>query len=310
MMNNQKMKKLNITTILLLTLSLGLTVLLFLVSFSILTGCTKRNEQNGYENYPNSNEYVNDVDEYNVDDDPDDSETGLDSGSEDYPGEGYQKDSVPGENKQTPDRIVFLTFDDGPGPYTNKILDILYEENVPAIFFLIGKYINQFYPNSQVMMQRIIDEGHYIGLHTMTHQYANLYVGYDAPARFVAEMRENQELVYSLVGHQTNLCRAPFGRMTGFRPGHFTAVEEAGLKCIDWNVDPQDWLNRDAQVLYDYVKMRVEWLDFPSELMILLHEYAWSTDALRNIIHFLRDNGYTFVTYTPGFEFNYTNYTW
>jgi len=208
-----------------------------------------------------------------------------------------------------PERVVFLTIDDGPGEYTAMLLDVLYEEGVPAIFFLWGDRILDDVSYSQALMERMLEEGHYIGLHTMTHSYHTLYVGSEAPSRFVNEMFELQELIYELVGHQTYLCRAAYGMMTGFRREHFVAVDDAGLTCIDWNIDPQDWRSyRDAQLIYEHVVQQVERLNFPSEVVIVLHEFDRTAAALPAIISFLHEHGYTFKTYEPGHEFTYDQY--
>jgi len=207
-----------------------------------------------------------------------------------------------------PDRVVFLTFDDGPGLRTHTLLDVLYEHDVPAIFFLLGQSMT-YHPDNEGTFRRILDEGHYIGLHSMSHNYNALYRAEGAVDRFVSEMLQLQEIIYDLVGHHTNLCRAPFGMMSGFVPdiGHAQAVEEAGIKCIDWNVDPRDWENT-ADLILSHVINQVEMMNYPSELVIVLHERLETIEALPAIIAYLRSHGYVFKTYTPGYEFNYMNY--
>lgn|GEM_PF-1672798 len=216
------------------------------------------------------------------------------------------------EEEEWPERVVFLTFDDGPGWNTDVLLDILYEEAAPSTFFLLGEsMLNHSQTHVQVLMERMLAEGHYIGLHSMTHVFSSLYIGYGAPGRFVDEMLQLQGLIYDRVGHHTNLCRAPYGMMSGFSPGsgHVEAVAEAGIKCIDWNVDPQDWrANASAQMILEYVVNQVELLDFPSELVIVLHEHNVTVEALPAVIAFLRENGYVFKAYQPGHEFIYRQY--
>lgn len=223
----------------------------------------------------------------------------------------YTYEYEPEEPEQWPERVAFLTFDDGPGWQTATILDILYEEDVPAIFFVLGHSITtNTAVDSQALMERILAEGHYLGLHSMTHSYSTLYSGDGAPGRFVAEMVELQTMIYDMVGHHTNLCRAPFGMMTGFRSGHFEAVDEAGINCIDWNIDPQDWRNEyNAQIILGHVTQQVEMLNFPPELVIVLHEYGRTVETLPLIIAYLREQGYVFKTYEPGHEFIYDQHT-
>jgi len=212
--------------------------------------------------------------------------------------------------EEWPERVAFLTFDDGPSMNTHRLLDILSEENVPSIFFLLGKHMTA-HPDSQMLLERMITEGHYIGLHSMTHDFWSLYRGYGAPERFVGEMNQLQELIYDMVGHHTDLCRAPYGMMSGFTPysGHAEAVAEAGIYCIDWNVDPQDWRNyANADLILQDVIDQVHRLNFPSELVVVLHEEDVTVESLAAIIAFLREHDYVFKTYQPGYEFIYQQY--
>lgn len=207
-----------------------------------------------------------------------------------------------------PERVVFLTIDDGPSRYTLDFLAVLAEMEVSATFFLIGQHIEDMLPSSQKLLYQVLVEGHYLGLHSMTHNQAALYQGRGAAQRFVTEMTQNQALIYRLTGHHTNLCRPPFGSMGNFTEDHYTAINDANINCINWNVDPRDWQNRDAQVIYQSVRERVYQLNFPSELVVLIHETSWTLEALPDIITFLLEHDYVFEIYTSGFEFRYTNY--
>lgn len=225
--------------------------------------------------------------------------------------EAYAK---PEKEEPWPERVVFLTFDDGPSWNTSALLDILYAENAPSTFFLLGESIlTQSEMYTQALMERMVAEGHYIGLHSMTHVFSTLYLGYGASGRFVDEMIQLQELIYDLVGHQTNLCRAPYGMMSGFTPtsGHAEAIAEVGIQCIDWNVDPQDWRSgASAQLILEYVINQVEMMAYPSELVIVLHEHNVTVEALPAIIAYLREQGYVFKAYQPGHEFIYRQYNY
>jgi len=204
-----------------------------------------------------------------------------------------------------PGRYAFLTFDDGPSPYTQSILDVLNTRNISAIFFVVGAHINHR-SDSGELLNRMIEEGHYIGLHTMTHDSATLYDGEDAPERFVDEMFELNELIFEMTGFSTNLCRAAYGMAGNFTPQHHTAVDESDLYCVDWNIDSRDWPSYTTPyMVYQNVTSQIERLDFPDELVILFHEYSWTVEALPVIINYLRYHGYTIVGYTPGDVFTY-----
>lgn len=205
-----------------------------------------------------------------------------------------------------PQKTAYLTFDDGPSANTERLLAILREHQAPAIFFILGESILNM-PNPQELLQAIVDEGHYIGLHTMTHDFNTLYVGEDAPQRFIGEMLELRALIASKVdGFQTNLCRPAFGKVGTFQPGHFTAVEEAGLYCVDWNIDPQDWQQQTPEQIFNEVVSQIENNQFPDEVVILLHEHVDATlEALPWIINYLREQGYVIAPYQAGQRFNF-----
>jgi len=206
-----------------------------------------------------------------------------------------------------PERVAFLTFDDGPSRYTLDFLVVLAEFEVPATFFKIGQHIEHM-SGSRELLNQVLAAGHYIGLHSMRHDMATLYQEPESAAYFVNEMLENQALVYYLTGHHTSLCRPPFGSMGNFTEDHYLTVELANINCINWNVDPSDWQNRDPQVVYQSIRDRVYRLNFPGELMIVLHETSWTLEVLPDIITFLLEHDYVFKIYTPGFEFRYTYY--
>ena len=199
-----------------------------------------------------------------------------------------------------PGRYAFLTFDDGPSPYTERLLAILNERRAPAIFFVLGESINRR-TDSQSLLNQILEEGHYIGLHSMSHDFATLYAGEGAPGRFVDEMFQVNQLISEMTGgFSTNLCRAPFGMAGTFTPEHHFAVDAAGLYCIDWNIDSHDWSQRNAYMVHYNVTSQIEQLDFPDELVILFHEFSWTAEALPGIIDYLRYHGYTIIAYNPG----------
>ena len=228
----------------------------------------------------------------------------LEEDSEDSTPEYEMEDATQNFNV-IPGRYAFLTFDDGPSTYTQRILDVLDERNAPAIFFVQGHSINHR-SDSRELLNRMLEEGHYIGLHTMTHDYAILYRGEGAPQRFVDEMFELNQLIYELTGgFSTNLCRAAYGMSGTFTPEHHTAARYAGLYCIDWNVDSRDWQQRTVYMVYYNVTSQIERLDFPDELVILFHEFSWTASALPRIIDYLRYHGYTIVGHTPGHHFTY-----
>lgn len=206
-------------------------------------------------------------------------------------------------------RIAFLSFDDGPSSYTPYVLDILDAYDVPAIFFLWGNRILANLPYNQLLLQRMKNDGHHLALHSMNHDFYDLYIGANASYRFLKQMQEVQSLIYDLTGFYSNLCRAPFGMVDTFSPEHHHAIYHSQFKCIDWNIDPEDWRNLTGQAIFDQLVFQVTSLHYPSEVMILLHDvYSRTVDALPLIIEWLLENGYEIRPYDLDHEFTFQNY--
>lgn len=204
--------------------------------------------------------------------------------------------------KELPEKVVYLTFDDGPSEYSLQILNLLKEYEVPAIFFVIGENINQL-PNAKELLNQMINEGHYIGLHSMTHNMNQLYDTRNSPQHFVKEMLEAQQLVYDLTnGFESQLCRPPYGGRNHFKKGHYTAIEEAGLKCIDWTVDSLDWSKPSADDIFNQVLAEQKHNMEKNQVVLLFHEKKYTLEVLPRIIYYYRSLGYEFMPYFDGQE--------
>lgn len=130
-------------------------------------------------------------------------------------------------------KIAYLTFDDGPGKYTAELLNILKQNDAKATFFLIGANVKQ-YPN---LVKREKAEGHYVGMHSMTHNYKKLYTN----GEYVNEMKEDQGLIANIIGESPKLTRPPYGSMPGLNEALRNKVVEGGFKVWDWTIDTSDW---------------------------------------------------------------------
>ncbi|SUA97572.1 polysaccharide deacetylase family protein [Paenibacillus thiaminolyticus] len=102
-------------------------------------------------------------------------------------------------------KIVYLTFDDGPSEWTGKFLDVLQGHGVKATFFMQGTNLERRSWQSNV--KRAVREGHYVGGHSMTHQYKKLY----EEGQFVPEMSETLSLIRDITGENPHLVRPPYG---------------------------------------------------------------------------------------------------
>ncbi len=128
---------------------------------------------------------------------------------------------------------VYLTFDDGPSKQTEKILDVLKEKNVKATFFEIGRD-DEF---SRKMYQRIVDEGHTLGMHSYSHIYQELYGSLE---NFQADFKKISEYFTSLTGVTPKYYRFPGGSSNSqneFPVDKYTAfLKKQGVEYMDWNV--------------------------------------------------------------------------
>lgn len=141
-------------------------------------------------------------------------------------------------------KTMYLTFDDGPdGENTEKILDILNENNVKATFFVIGEYVRK-YPD---ITRRIVAEGHAIGIHCDVHDYGNLYQSAES---YLEDFEKARQTVLEVTGTTTNLFRFPGGSINAYNKAvHDDIIETMtakGYVYFDWNAGLEDTLNREV----------------------------------------------------------------
>lgn len=132
-------------------------------------------------------------------------------------------------------RKVYLTFDDGPGPNTDKILDILEQYGVKATFFVVGKegYAEQY--------RRIVEEGHTLGMHSYSHKYNEIYASLDA---YKNDLNKLHDFLYELTGEDCNIVRFPGGSSNTISNVDMreliSYLNEENIVYYDWNVSSGD----------------------------------------------------------------------
>ena len=183
------------------------------------------------------------------------------------------------------EKVVSLTFDDGPHPYrTDEILDILDEYGIKATFFFIGQNVRD-YPNA---VPRVMAAGHEIGNHTFTHRNLQTLCYSD----LVKEIEDTEEALIELVGYEPKLLRPPEGK---FSDDVIRASKEKGYSIICWSIDTLDWAHNPTENIVHEVLDSVEAGD-----IILFHDFVSGESptpaALRMIIPTLIERGYRFVT--------------
>ncbi|WP_181884632.1 glycosyltransferase [Neobacillus piezotolerans] len=193
---------------------------------------------------------------------------------------------------KTDGKEIVLTFDDGPTPeYTEKILEILKDQGIPATFFLIGKNA----AIHQDIVKRMVKDGHEIGSHTFTHP--NTKDLSDEKLKF--ELNSTQRVIQGITGHTSKFYRSPLGdEEAKYFPDHFEQmkkVTEMGYITVNYDVDSRDWELRDRDAIVENVLKQASGGD-----IILLHDGGGdrqgTVEALPIIIEQLKGKGYTFTT--------------
>lgn len=181
------------------------------------------------------------------------------------------------------EKVVYLTFDDGPNiVYHPMLLDILKEKGVKATFYFVGSN-SKLYANTT---KRTIAEGHLIGDHSLTHAYLPKLL----PNQILDEIKTTRDILNSFLvtDHKTiTLFRPPYGGINSTVSKNAT---DLGMKTDFWSLDPRDWSDPPTDEL---VKRVVD--DIKDGDVILLHSNHLSTvKALPLIIDKLRAKGFQF----------------
>lgn len=188
------------------------------------------------------------------------------------------------------DKVIYLTFDDGPGKYTQKLLDVLAKYDVKATFFVCDTGYKD-------VLDDIAKGGHSLAIHSKTHDYQKIYASEDA---FFEDIYAVQDMILKYTGIKTTLLRFPGGSSNGvsrFNPGIMTRltklVEEKGFQYFDWHVDSQD--AGGAKTADEVFQNVVNGVKNRKTSVVLQHDIrGYSVDAVERIIQWGLKNGYTF----------------
>lgn len=196
------------------------------------------------------------------------------------------------DSQDLKEKVVYLTFDDGPGgKITNQILDTLEKENVPATFFVIGSQIK----GQEDIILRMKNEGHSIGLHSFSHNRNKLYCEDDS---FLQEMLQGQETLFEVTGEKYNILRFPFGcnnKSYKLTDKLVEKLHENNFKIYDWTVDSGDGANANSAP-ENIIKKACKAGDNDKVIVLMHCSYINknSSLALPSIIKYYKNNGYIF----------------
>lgn len=184
----------------------------------------------------------------------------------------------------TQSRDVALTFDDGPGPYTPQVLDVLERERVPATFFVIGQEIHDF----GAATEREIHDGFVIGDHTENHPMLAKLSAHDQKE----QLFEQAARIELLGGSKPHLFRPPYG---SFNTTTFHLLHQMKMLMVLWSVDTDDYEQPGVETI---VKRALE--GAKPGAIILMHDAGGNREqtvaALPQIIRAVRARGLRLVT--------------
>lgn len=198
-------------------------------------------------------------------------------------------DSEPEEENN--EAKVYLTFDDGPGTNTKKILDILNKEDVKATFFVTGKTDDY----SKEIYKRIVKEGHTLGMHSYSHVYDEIYASREA---FEKDLDKLYDYLHEVTGEYSKYYRFPGGSSvqdTKVPIGELIDVlEDKKITYLDWNVLSPDI--RDSGVskkqMVDEILEDVKKYETSVVMFYDTRTQPMTVKALSSVIKKLKKNGF------------------
>ena len=184
-----------------------------------------------------------------------------------------------GVRAETGGKLIALTFDDGPGEPTERLLDGLKERGVKATFFMLGECA-EAYPDT---VARVYREGHQIANHSYDHAHLDRL----ADAQVTNEFASAAEVLNRLSGGASDfVVRLPYG------VGDAHILSLTGAPAIGWSVDPMDWKYRDAET----VRRNIVSGAFDGAIVLVHDIHPTSVDGALLAVDDLRGAGYEFVT--------------
>jgi peptidoglycan/xylan/chitin deacetylase (PgdA/CDA1 family) len=182
------------------------------------------------------------------------------------------------------EKLVALTFDDGPGPLTMKFLALLNRLEVPSTFYVQGSLLEQ-YPE---VLKATIAGGHELGVHAWSHRDLRGLWGDD----FRQEVLGTQELIEEITGVNVGTMRPPYGAVDD---RVISDAASARMVQVLWDVDTNDWQGRSAGQIADHVLQTAT-----AGSIVLMHDGGDARQAtlqsLPRIVEGLRAKGVEFVT--------------
>ena len=178
-------------------------------------------------------------------------------------------------------KVIALTFDDGPGPYTAQLLDILDQHGAKATFFLIGSKVSA----QADVLRRMHSRGHQLGNHSWSHpELPKLSVD-----QIAGEIDRTNDAIKQATGVTPTVMRPPYGAVNS---AVLEQLRLRGMSSILWSVDTRDWADRNSEIVCSRAVAGAH----PGAIILMHDIHQTSVNAVPCILNALKQQGYSFVT--------------
>jgi peptidoglycan/xylan/chitin deacetylase (PgdA/CDA1 family) len=189
-------------------------------------------------------------------------------------------------------KIMALSFDDGPSPYTERLFKTLVRYHVAGTFFMIGERVANLIEQTHGagLLREMVDHGMEIGNHSYNHPRDLPEEGEGASLQLELTNRE----IERASGFEPCLFRPPYGNLT---PELVQRAKVLGLTTVKWDVDPEDWRHPGVSVIRERVLSGAK----PGAIVVMhdnIETHGQTVEALPGIIEGLEGRGYHLVTIT------------
>lgn len=182
-------------------------------------------------------------------------------------------------------KMLALTFDDGPGPYTGQLLDALKQRGIHATFFVVGSRVDSY----ASLIKRMEAEGHVVGNHSFSHRNLKRMTA----SQIKQDMDASGAKINRLLGHWPVVMRCPGGNYNDTVKDY---AKNAGIPMIQWSVDTRDWESRNVDKILREAFQEGRY-GIRDGAIVLMHDiYSTSLEAAIKMMDKLQQQGYTMVT--------------
>lgn len=197
-----------------------------------------------------------------------------------------------GADNTVKEKVVYLTFDDGPSSRTDEILDILDQYSIKATFFIV----NNETQTAIETISRAYNSGHTIGVHSASHSYKDIYESVDS---YLSDFESCYNYIENITGKSPSIYRFPGGSVNNYN-GNIckdivAEMNRRGFTYFDWNISSEDATSSYTEdSIYKNV---MDGCRGRTNCVVLMHDSANKAEtvaALKRIIPDLINEGYTF----------------